>query len=151
MRLGFVFSVMGSLLLAQNCPDRALGTPLGSGDDVLFGIQPIGFAFPFAGATYTDIHVCTNGYVHLSNAGVPAPGAADYSSTTAEFVGGAPRIAPMWTDLFMPAATGGICYINSTPSKCTVTWDQATNYGSSAEFQIQLTGIKALSAVDFFL
>jgi len=38
----------------------------------------------------------------------------------------------------MPAATGGICYIDSTATRCTVTWDQATNYGSSAEFQIQL-------------
>jgi hypothetical protein len=135
-RLGIALAVTGSVLLAQNCPERTLGTALGAGDDVMFGIQPIGFAFPFGGTTYTDVHVCTNGFVNLSNAGAPAPGAADYTATAAELASGSPRIAPLWTDLLMPAT--GSCYVRSTPTQCTVTWDRATNYGSPAEFQIQL-------------
>lgn len=137
-RFGAACALTASMLWAQNCPERNLGLALGSGDDVMFGAQPIGFAFPFAGTTFTDIHVCTNGYVHLSNGGVPAPGVADYTATAAELASGSPRIAPMWTDLFMQAATGGVCYINSAPGQCTVTWEQATNYGSPTEFQIQL-------------
>lgn len=136
--LGIVLTLAGSALLAQNCPERNLGTALGSGDDVMFGMQSIGFTFPFAGATYTDVHVCTNGFLNLSNAGVPAPDTADYTATAAELGNEGPRICPMWTDIFMPAATGGICYINSTATKCTITWDQATNYGSPAEFQMQV-------------
>ncbi|MFY9346095.1 MAG: hypothetical protein WAT39_26630, partial [Planctomycetota bacterium] len=136
-RLG-VLLALSTALLAQNCPERNLGIALGSGDDVMFPIQPIGFTFPFAGATYTDVHVCTNGFVNLSNAGLPAPGAADYTATAAELVGGSPRICALWTDLFMVAASGGACHINSSATRCSITWDQATNYGSPSEFQIQM-------------
>lgn len=137
-RLAVACALASASLLAQNCPERTLGVALGSGDDVTFGMQSIGFAFPFAGATYTDIHVCTNGYVQLSNGGAPVPDAADFSATAAELASGSPRIAPLWTDLNMDVTTGGVCYINSTPSQCTITWDQAACYGIPTEFQIQL-------------
>jgi hypothetical protein len=52
--------------VAQNCPNIALGSVVGAGDDVMLAIQPIGFTFPFAGQTFTDVHICTNGYFHLS-------------------------------------------------------------------------------------
>lgn len=134
-----------SLLHAQSCPDRAFGAALGSGDDTVFPAQPIGFAFPFAGATYTDVHVCCNGFVYLSNAGTPAPGPGDYSATAAEFASGSPRIAPMWTDLNVLPAANGQVYLNSTAAKCTVTWDNATGYaglgvvaGPLQQIQLQL-------------
>ena len=34
--------------------------------------QPIGFAFPFAGGTYTDVYISDHGLVALNNAGAPA-------------------------------------------------------------------------------
>src|SRR5689334_20468511 len=77
-------ALLVTALPAQVCPDRAMGTFLGVGDDTMFPIQPIGFAFPFAGATYTDVHVCANGYFFLSNGGVPTPAAGDFSSTPGE-------------------------------------------------------------------
>jgi hypothetical protein len=132
-------------VLYAQCPERVFGTALGTGDDTMFAMQPIGFAFPFGGTTYSNVHVCTNGYVHLSNNGVPAPGAADYSATAAEFVGGSPRIAPLWCDYnILPAANGQV-YIDSTPAKCTVTWDNAVGYaglnvvsGPLQQLQLQL-------------
>ena len=138
LRLVATGCLAATTLLAQNCPERTLGTALGSGDDVVFAIQPIGFSFPFGGTTYTDVHVCTNGYLQLSNAGTPAPAAADYTSSAAELGTGSPRIAPLWTDLFMDVSLGGVCYVDSTPSRCTITWDKAINYGNVTTFQIQV-------------
>lgn len=135
---------LASSLAAQNCIDRNYGTAIGLGDDTMFAIQPIGFAFPLNGTTYTDVHVCTNGYVFLSNAGVPLPGAADYSATTAELASGSPRLAPFWTDLDVRASNGGQCYVNATASMCTVTWSNAQCYALAADglpvftFQLQM-------------
>lgn len=115
-------------IAAAQCPlDPAIGTlqPYG-GFDYVYPIQPIGFAFPFAGATYTDVHITTKGMIYLSNAGVPAPGSADYTATTAELVSGPPRICPLWTD--MGVDTTGGAYLNSTATECTITWKNATGY-----------------------
>jgi len=119
-----------SSLIAQDCSN--LGIPLGVGDEVVFPIQPIGFAFPLGATTYTDIHVCTNGYVFLSNAGLPAPGPSDYTATPAELVGDSPRIAALWTDLNIDAAVGGEVYIeNTTGVDCVITWKNARHYGAA--------------------
>ena len=127
-----------SLLAAQNCPERNLGTLLGSGDDTVFTMQPIGFTFPFAGATYTDVHICANGYLTLSNAGLPAPPAGDFSATTAELISGSPRICPMWNDLNLTVNNNAGVYIDSNAARCVITWDNAVNYGMTTRFQLQV-------------
>ncbi|MBL8755980.1 MAG: hypothetical protein JNK15_21980 [Planctomycetes bacterium] len=124
-------------MTAQGCPDRTFGTFLGVGDDTVFTIQPIGFAFPFAGATYTDVHVCANGYLFLSNGGVPAPAAGDFSSTPLELTTQAPRIAVLWNDMNHLAANNAGIYVNATAAKCTITWDNAVNYGMTTRFLLQ--------------
>jgi hypothetical protein len=48
-----------SSLSAQHCPEGAFGTPLGTGDEVVFAIQPIGFAFPFATWESVSSHTTT--------------------------------------------------------------------------------------------
>ena len=118
-------------IAAAQCPlDPALGTlqPYVAFDYV-YPIQPIGFAFPFGGATYSNVHITTKGMLYLSNAGVPAPGSADYTATSAELVGGPPRICPFWTDMGVDA-TGGV-YLNSTATECTITWKNAMGYGNT--------------------
>lgn len=124
-------------LVAQTCPDRALGTFLGVGDDTMFQIQSIGFSFPFAGANYTDIHVCANGYLFLSNGGVPAPAAGDFSSTPLELSTQSPRICALWNDFNHTAANNAGIYVNATPTQCTITWNNAVNYGMTTRFQVQ--------------
>lgn len=124
-------------LPAQNCPERNLGIALGGGDEAVF-TQPIGFALPFAGTTYTDAHISTNGFLYLSNGGVPAPGAADYTPTPAELSSGSPRICALWNDLNVVTANGASIWIDSTPSRCTITWDQVVNYGMTTPFQLQV-------------
>lgn len=125
-------------LPAQICPERNLGVALGGGDEVVFPIQPIGFALPFGGTSYTDVHVSTNGFCYLSNGGVPAPGAPDYTPTPAELASGPPRICALWNDLNVVAANGAAVWIDSTPSRCTITWDRVVNYGMTTPFQLQI-------------
>jgi hypothetical protein len=130
-------ALSASTLIAQTCPDRTLGTFLGTGDDTMFGMQSIGFAFPFGGTTYTDVHVCANGYFFLSNNGVPAPAAGDYSSTPAELAAQSPRVAVLWNDLNLLPANNAGAYVNATPAKCTITWDNVVCYGLPTMFQLQ--------------
>lgn len=145
-------SLASSPAVAQ-CFDTAYGTPLGTPatlyGDVVFGIQPIGFAFPLGGATYTDVHVCDKGYVYLSNAGTPAPGGADFSATAAELASQAPRICALWSDIQVLASNNGQVYIKSTPSSCTITWIHAQCYSATSglfDMQMQLapTGVVKL-------
>ncbi len=129
-------------LAAQSCFVGEFGTSLGYGTtDTVYPIRPIGFAFPLNGTTYTDIHVNDHGFVELSNAGVPTPlgsgNGALYTPTTANFTAGAPKIAPLYSD--MQLAGGGECFLNSTPTQCTVTWHNAQSYGiPSPRFSFQL-------------
>ena len=129
-----------SLARAQNCPDTVLGTALGANPtsfDQAFAVRPIGFAFPLGGTTYTDLHITTKGMCYLSNGGVPAPGQVDYTATAAELAGGPPRIAAFWSDIG-PGVYGEV-YCRSTATKCTVTWQNAVNYGGSgASFDVQV-------------
>ncbi|MEO6596950.1 MAG: hypothetical protein ABIP94_19565, partial [Planctomycetota bacterium] len=113
-----------------------LGSALGAGDEAVFS-APIGFAFPFAGTTYTDAHICTNGFLFLSNGG-PTPGPSDYTATQAELASGPPRICALWCDLNIVAANGAQVYIDSTPARCTITWDRAVDFGMTTQFQVQV-------------
>jgi len=107
--------------------------------DVVLPMQPIGFAFPLGGTTYSDLHICDKGYVYLSNAGVPAPGGADYSATAAELASGEPRIAALWSDVNVDGSNGGMVYIDSTANRCTVTWENVRCYGGTcAPFTMQM-------------
>lgn len=137
---------------AQLCFNGDFGTSLGKNTvDTVYPIQPIGFAFPFAGTTYTNIHVNDHGFVQLSNNGVPTPLAtgatALYTPTVTNFVAGGPKIAPLYCD--MELTGGGECFLKSTPQSCTVTWWNARSYGiPSPRFSFQLQ-IDASGAIRF--
>ena len=134
---------MASVALAQNCFNGNYGTRLGLNTlDTVYPMQSIGFTFPFAGATYTNIHVNDHGFVQLSTAGVPAPllttAAALYTPTTTNFAAGGPKIAPLYCD--MELTGGGECFIRSSATACVVTWLNVRSYGIAApRFTFQLT------------
>lgn len=48
------------------------GSPAGSGDDEVLGPIPLGFPFPFYGATFASVNISTNGFLSVS-ATTPAP------------------------------------------------------------------------------
>lgn len=130
---------LGCVASAQiPCFDTSFGTNIGAGDDVVLPMQAIGFAFPFAGSTYTHLHVTTNGFFYLSNAGVPAPGTAlCCDGTPARLVTGGPKICPLFNDLSVIAQQGSYVYVNATPAACTVTWDNVKEYAINPAFDVQ--------------
>ena len=118
-------------LTAQNCFNGApAGVTLGNATDTIHPAQPIGFAFPLAGTTYTDIHVSDHGLCFLSNAGVPAvPAAAPfvYTPSLANFGVGNPIIAAMWSDT-IPGFAGNV-YVNGSATSCRVEWRNMESFG----------------------
>ncbi|MBK8095653.1 MAG: hypothetical protein IPK26_00995 [Planctomycetes bacterium] len=130
---------LGCVASAQiPCFDTLFGTAIGAGDDVVLPMQAIGFPFPFAGNTYTHVHVSTNGFLYLSNAGIPAPGnALCCNGTPDRLVTGSPKICALLDNLIVIAAQGSFVWLNSGPTACTITWDNVKEYGNNIPFDLQ--------------
>ena len=67
---------------------------LGNESSALISIPTM--PIPFYGSNYTQLYVCSNGYVTFGTA------LTDFTPTDAEMNSGPPRIAPFWTDLNCP-------------------------------------------------
>jgi hypothetical protein len=142
-----LFSIAAlAVTLQAQCYEPMTGTSIGSGDDVVLPMQSLGFVFPFGTSTYTDVHVSTNGFVYLSNAGFPAPGGSNYSASAATLVAGSPMIAPYWSDL-TSFPTGDIKF-NALPGKAVITWDGYFEFSNTVPFSVQLT-LSDTGEIDF--
>lgn len=107
------------------------GTMITIAQDSIVGPNPIGFAFPFDGATYNEVHVSDHGICFLTNNGAPALPAATplvYTPAAASLVANGPVICPHWSDT-IPAASGTSFWIDSQATTCTVTWFQVQSFG----------------------
>lgn len=126
---------------AQTCLNPNTGTAIGIAQDSVSAPQPIGFAFPFDGNTYTDIAVTDHGLIWLSNAGVPAAPANNdpylYTPDAATLNQFGPVIAPFWSDT-IPSANGDI-FINSSATQCLITWQNMMNFGGAQTYTFQAT------------
>lgn len=130
------------------CHEPQTGSVLGVGDDIVLPMQALGFAFPFAGATYTDVHVTTNGFVHLSNGGVPQhSGALCCQGSASLLVAGSPKICPWWSDLDVVPGTGVVRF-QALPGRAVVTWENVVEAGDLAPFSFQLV-LAATGEIDF--
>lgn len=120
----------------------ASGTLVGNTADSIYPSQPIGFAFPFQGATYTDIHCSDHGICWLSNVGVPAPPVAAplvYNVQLADFIANGPVIAPFWGD-HTPGTAGAVWIENTSGTECVVKWvDVQTYLNLLPPFSFQMT------------
>ena len=136
---------------SAQCYETNLGTLIGTGDDTLFAVQPLGFTFPMGGiaATYDAVQFNTNGVAFLTNgttAAVGGTGTGYSTSATTQLnnlrgtAGQSPRIAALWRDLNMLTAnSGGVYYNNTIPGKAVVTWQNAINYSTTAPiFTVQM-------------
>jgi hypothetical protein len=93
-----------------------------SGDEGLSAPVALGFSFPFYGHRFTQVRVCTNGYLQFgndsplfSNRGLP---------TTA---GARNMIAPFWDDLhFGSGVNRAFSHFDGT--RCVITWDAVPRY-----------------------
>ena len=95
-----------------------------SGDDATSSAIPIGFDFPFYGANFTSVRICTNGWLSLTSSSTaydnqPLPNA------------GAPGnlIAPFWDDLDF-GATNRV-YTYNDGSRFIVSWVNVPHYVQS--------------------
>lgn len=128
---------------AQNCfSGPPPGVALGNGSDIVLPMQAIGFAFPLAGSTFTDIHISDHGIVFLSNGGVPAPPESFdpllYSPAGANLVAGSPMVAALWSDIVAGGASAQI-WLDAGPTRCTVTWENVAIFGiPEPTFDLQL-------------
>ncbi len=139
LALGTLAALASAFSLQAQCAEASFGAAVGTGDDIVLGVQALGFAFPFNGTTFTDIHISTNGFVYLSNGGVPAPGGAlCCTGTTAQLVAGSPKICAYWSDLNIIAANGSAVKYNALPGKAVITWENAVEFGNTERFTVQM-------------
>jgi hypothetical protein len=143
-------------VLAQvPCFDSNLGTNLALGDDAFSGVLPLGFTFTYAGTPYTDVQVCSNGYLVFGNG---APGAADASPTVLELLNNlVARVAPLWMDWDPTSGftTGGVFaravpQSGSTPAYFAVTWDRVVRYNTQDPHTMQIRLVDG-GAIELFL
>ena len=144
-------SLVAPALVGQCLSAPATSTSYGNGDDFVasagVGID-MGFLFPFAGGSFQFIHPCSNGYAWLSD-GTPVLTVADYTATVAEFDLEDPRIAAYWTDLNLQAVNNADLLVDtSVANQCTVTWVNATLYGGTEIFNLQMT-LDVSGQIDF--
>jgi hypothetical protein len=143
--LALLVSASAALAQGSNCFSAPpAGAFLGNSADTVYPGTPIGFAFPFGGATYTDVHVSDHGFVALSNGGVPTPpvsGAFTYTPSLANFSLGSPMIAALWSDTIGGSATPGAgVYVDSSATQCRIEWRSVASFGfPTPEFNLAMT------------
>jgi len=92
------------------------------GDDLVFDYT-LPFAFPFYGASYTDIKVATDGWINFGSH------LGSTWNNSAALLGFNKRIAPLWDSLIVDPL--GDIYIDAaTPGQCTIRWDAITKSGA---------------------
>lgn len=147
--LGIVASAFLSVATAQvsfpTCYESDIGTLVGFGEETVFGPVPLGFAFPFAGTTFTDILIATSGFI---TPGVTSNGPG-LINTAAELLSGLPRICPLWSHLY---CEGGVWFNSlpasgSNPRRAVITWLDARDFisGPNFTFQLQIADNGAIS------
>jgi len=105
-------------------PQPATETAIPLGDDDTRDV-PLGFSFPFFGASYTDVHVNADGNLTF--------GAGDgetVNRSESRFLGGAARIGVLYGDL-NPAAGGTVTYRHDDAQSITITYKGVPLYGTS--------------------
>lgn len=112
-----------------------VGTPItGLTDDRNVGPFPIGFAFPFYGASFTEFRFCTNGFISFTSSSTTYSNRSIPSGT-----GPYDLVAPFWDDLNF--SISGDAYYYYDGSKCIIQYTDVMHYGSSGgpyTFQIWL-------------
>ncbi|MBD3219614.1 T9SS type A sorting domain-containing protein, partial [bacterium] len=111
-----------------------LGTTVGNSDDESYGPFDMGCAIPYYGSSYSQIRICTNGFVTFSSSNAdpysnnPMPNTADPDL----------MIAPFWDDL-NPSQGGEIYrYYDAPNQRYIVQWDGVPHYYSDGSFTFQV-------------
>ncbi|MDH4018819.1 MAG: hypothetical protein OEU84_04395 [Xanthomonadales bacterium] len=95
------------------------GISLSLGDDDTIEV-PLGFSFPFQGATYDSVWVNSNGNLTFGS------GNTDFSNSITDFLSDQPRIAPLWDDL--SPNQGGQISVELNAGSATVIFDNVPQF-----------------------
>ena len=122
---------------------QGVGPTIVVAQDSITGPNPIGFAFPFCGSTYTDIHISDHGICYLTNAGVPSiPNPAAplvYTPAATSLVANGPVICPHWSDT-IPGAPAASFHVDPQPTQCTISWIGVQSFGiATPKMSFQMT------------
>ncbi|MBK8099450.1 MAG: hypothetical protein IPK26_20265 [Planctomycetes bacterium] len=143
-RLSALFAgvALAAFLPSQSpCFDLNIGTDLALTDDSTAQGLALGFSFNFNGVGYTDICVCSNGFIWLGPTSVAG---GDYTPSEAELLAGAPRILAHWMDFNPSTAGSGHVYFNAIPAQggnpayALVTWAGVYEFGRTTPIEMQL-------------
>lgn len=136
-----VFKILATAALAAAFAGQALAqcshlanTPPGANlslTDDSTRLVALPFAFPFDGTSFTQMQICSNGFVVLG-----ATSSTDNTPTEAELATAiGRRIAPLWWDL-NPASTqtpaGGGVFYNAMATQVNVCWHNIAQFGTAA-------------------
>ncbi len=136
------------------CFDTNLGANLALIDESFSAPLPLGFSFTYGGTPYTDVQVCSNGYVVF---GTASPLNPDYTPTASELINNTiSRVAPLWLDYNPGAAGSGGVHANAVPAGggnpayFTVTWNGVYRYNTTIPHTVQVRFIDG-GALEFYL
>src|SRR5262249_19347270 len=93
-----------------------------AGDEAVSAPVPLGFSFPFYGRRFTQVRLCTNGYLPFGNTG-------PVFANTRRPPGSAPpnRVAAFWDDLIVGAGVGR-AYARFDGTRCVLSWVGVQRY-----------------------
>ncbi|HEY3215053.1 MAG TPA: S8 family serine peptidase, partial [Candidatus Eisenbacteria bacterium] len=101
-----------------------------TGDDATSAPVPIGFSFPYYGGSFSDVRVCTNGFLSLSDA------SAAYENQALPNAGApANLVAPFWDDLDFGAAQR--VYTHNDGTSFVVAWVGVPHYGGGGPYTFE--------------
>jgi hypothetical protein len=111
----------------------------GGVDDSISGVIPLGFSFIFGSTAFTDVRICSNGWLAM---GTTATTGTNYASIS----GTVPNIVAAFSRDLVTNATGNVQYLlQGTPGAqvFTVQWNDMRKYGAAAgsesfNFQVNL-------------
>ncbi len=113
--------------------DTEAGDPGAHGDDSLSGPYVLPFRFPFYGTNYTNVYMCTNGYLCFST----AVGAL---YTNASLPSGYPMICPYWDDFVVSGTAVTQVYVDADSGYAIFSWQNVPRYvtsGSGGNFNFE--------------
>ncbi len=102
---------------------------LSTGDDATSGPFALSFPFSYYGGEYTEVRICSNGFLSLSSSSTA------YSNSPLPSTGApAHMIAPFWDDLNV---SGGNVYYYDDGTRFIVQWEGVDHYGSGGPYSFQ--------------
>ena len=118
---GFRVSQAGQADVVGDLCSTGVSVSLGDDDSVA---MVLGAPFSFAGTSYTELYVGSNGSMTFGS------GNTDFSPTVAEFLQDEPRVAAMWVDMD-PTSGGGITFGTASGGQWAVCFTAVPLWGST--------------------